>query len=176
MLRHIKGLSGLSILLVVVSLICGNAATGQTSTTSLHGTVIDINGASVPDATLTLTNTEIGVTLTEKTDKEGAYRFLEVRPATYVLTVTASGFATYKQTQLQLLVGTPATQDADGTTGHGVHAEIQLSKRLNFRGRRRRDLLVVAAFCFLVDAFLVDGRGEGISKTDRGPCETAVIF
>jgi hypothetical protein len=111
MLRHIKGLSGLSILLVVVSLISGNATTGQTSTTSLHGTVIDINGASVPDATLTLTNTEIGVTLTEKTDKEGAYRFLEVRPATYVLTVTASGFATYKQTQLQLLVGTPATQD-----------------------------------------------------------------
>jgi len=82
MLRHIKGLSGLSILLVVVSLISGNAAPGQTSTTSLHGTVIDINGASVPDATLTLINTEIGVTLTEKTDKDGAYRFLEVRPAT----------------------------------------------------------------------------------------------
>jgi hypothetical protein len=60
--------------LVVVSLISGNAATGQTSTASLHGTVIDINGASVSDATLTLTNTEIeiGVTLTEKTDEEGA--------------------------------------------------------------------------------------------------------
>ncbi len=60
MLRHNKGLFGLSIALVMVSLIFGNATMGQTSTTSLHGTVIDINGASVPDATLTLTNTEIG--------------------------------------------------------------------------------------------------------------------
>jgi hypothetical protein len=72
MLRHIKGLSGLSILFgcgVLNFWQCGDG-------TDLHRLVtwnsIDINGASVSDATLTLTNTEIEVTLTEKTDKEGA--------------------------------------------------------------------------------------------------------
>ncbi len=111
MLRHNKGLLGLCIVVVIISLISGNAVMGQSATTSLRGTVIDINGSSVPEATVTLTNAEIGVTLTSNTDKDGAYRFSEVRPATYVLTVTAAGFATYKQTGLQLLVGTPATND-----------------------------------------------------------------
>src|SRR6266705_2177287 len=35
-----------------------------------------------------------------QTDKDGAYQFLEVRPATYSLTAEAPGFATYKQTNL----------------------------------------------------------------------------
>src|SRR6266481_4809314 len=111
MLRHNKGLLGLFIVVVMVSLVSGNAVMGQSATTSLRGTVVDINGSSVPEATVTITNAEIGVTLTSKTDKDGAYRFSEVRPTTYVLTVEASGFATYKQTGLQLLVGTPATND-----------------------------------------------------------------
>jgi len=65
----------------------------------------------VPDATVTLSNTELGITLTSKTDKDGAYQFLEVRPATYVLTVSAAGFANYKQSGLVLLVATPTTND-----------------------------------------------------------------
>jgi len=49
--------------------------------------------------------------LIAKSDKDGAYQFLEVRPATYVLSVSATGFAAYKQTGLVLLVGTPTTND-----------------------------------------------------------------
>jgi hypothetical protein len=68
-------------------------------------------GASVPNATITLTSAAIGVTLTAQTDKDGAYQFQEVRPATYSLTAEAPGFATFKQTDLQLLVATPATNN-----------------------------------------------------------------
>jgi len=109
MLRHTKGLFGLSIVLMMVFLLGGNTAMGQSGTTSVHGIVTDQNGASVPNATITLTSAAIGVTLTSQTDKDGAYQFLEVRPATYTLTAEAAGFASYKETNLQLLVATPAT-------------------------------------------------------------------
>lgn len=84
---------------------------GQTGTTSLRGTVADPKGAAVGGATVVISSPEIGVTLTTKTDKEGLYQFREVRPSTYNLTVTADGFQTLKQTGLQLLVATPATND-----------------------------------------------------------------
>lgn len=96
---------------IAVFLLVTPGTYGQTGTTSLRGTITDPRGASVPDATVTITNADIGVTLTTKTDREGAYQFLEVRPATYSLTVVAPGFATVKQSGLQLLVATPVTNN-----------------------------------------------------------------
>src|SRR5207245_3690734 len=86
-------------------------ASAQTVTTSVRGTIRDPKGASVPGATVTLTSPEIGLTLTTKPDRDGAYQFLELRPATYTLTVAAAGFATLRQSGLQLLVATPRTND-----------------------------------------------------------------
>jgi hypothetical protein len=83
----------------------------QRGTTSLRGTITDPKGALVPDAIVTLKNTEINVTLTVKTDKDGVYQFLEVRPATYTLTIEAAGFATVQHTGLELLVATPTTEN-----------------------------------------------------------------
>ena len=105
--------SSLRRLLFVVPalLLVALTSTAQTGNSSLRGTVVDPKGASVPDAAITITNPELGITLTTKTDKDGAYQFLEVKPATYLLTVAAPGFATYKQSGLTLLVGTPTTND-----------------------------------------------------------------
>jgi len=86
-------------------------AWAQTGTSSLRGTITDPNGASVGGATVIIASPGIGVTLTTKTDKNGAYQFLEVRPSTYTLTVTAAGFRTLKQSGVQLLVATPVTDD-----------------------------------------------------------------
>ena len=110
MQRLIKGLLGLFALLVLVSL-SSNGVLAQTGTTSLRGTITDSKGASVPNAKVTITSESIGVTLSTTTDRDGAYAFQEIRPATYTLTVEASGFATLKQTQLVLLVATPRTDD-----------------------------------------------------------------
>jgi hypothetical protein len=101
----------ISSVLILAFVAVTGALSAQTGTTSLRGTVTDPKGASVPDATITLSNSDINVTLSTKTDKDGAYQFLEVRPATYLLTVEAPGFATVKQTGLVLLVSTPRTQD-----------------------------------------------------------------
>jgi len=105
-------------------------AFGQSSTTSLRGTVTDPMGAVIPGATITLASADIAVNLTTQTDKSGYYQFQEVRPATYVLTVNASGFAPFKQSGLALLVSTPATSDiqlqvASGTTTVEVQATTQ---------------------------------------------------
>lgn len=97
--------------LVAIGIVALPSARAQTGTTSVRGTVSDPHGASVPNAAVTLVNQEIGVSLSTKTDKDGAYQFLEVRPATYTLTVSAAGFAVVKQTGLQLLVATPATNN-----------------------------------------------------------------
>ena len=101
-----------NLLTSIVALLLGTMVSwAQTGTTSLRGVVTDAGGASVPGATVTITSPETGVTLTTKTDKEGAYQFLEIRPGTYSLTITATGFATVKQSGLQLLVSTPRTND-----------------------------------------------------------------
>src|SRR6266404_4935033 len=102
----------------------------QSGTSSLRGTVTDPAGAIVPDATIILSSAEIAVNLTTQTDKNGFYQFQAVRPATYALTVTATGFAIFKQSGLELLVSTPATSDvklqlASGTTTVEVQAASQ---------------------------------------------------
>src|SRR5260370_121442 len=102
-----------SVIALMVALLVVSGALAQTGTTSVRGTVTDPRGASVPDATVTLTSSEIGVTLTTKTDKEGAYQFLEVRPATYSLTITAAGFAGVRQFAFEVFVATPTTNDVE---------------------------------------------------------------
>ncbi|MGC0777819.1 MAG: carboxypeptidase-like regulatory domain-containing protein, partial [Candidatus Acidiferrum sp.] len=85
-------------------LFCLTPGFAQTGTTSLRGTVVDKSGAAIPDAQVTLASAEIGVSLNTQTDKDGFYQFQDVRPATYVLTVSAPGFATLKKSGLMLLV------------------------------------------------------------------------
>jgi hypothetical protein len=99
------------LLVLLVLMLGGTAVWAQTGTSSLRGTITDPNGASVSGATVSITSASIGVTLTTKTDKEGSFQFLEVRPATYTLTVVAAGFRTLKQPGVELLVATPTTDD-----------------------------------------------------------------
>src|SRR5208282_1584904 len=102
-----RGVSAFSLLFLISAVL----AFGQAGTTSLRGTVLDPQGAAVPDADVTLSNPEIGATLSAHADKNGFYQFLDLRPSTYNLSVTAAGFATFKRTGLVLLVSTPTTSD-----------------------------------------------------------------
>src|SRR5260221_12640997 len=125
-----RNLPGLCVCVLILLLSSVTLTFAQSGTTSLRGTVSDPAGAVVPDATITLSSAEIAVNLTTQSDKNGFYQFQAVRPATYVLTVTATGFAVYKQSGLELLVSTPATSDlklrlASGTTTVEVQAASQ---------------------------------------------------
>ncbi len=81
---------------------------GQSATSSLRGTISDAKGAVVAGAIVTIDNSATGFTRTVKSDAQGVYQFLEVPPATYVLTVKSEGFATMRRENVVLQVSSPA--------------------------------------------------------------------
>jgi hypothetical protein len=87
----------------------GTQAFAQSATTSLRGTISDAKGAVVAGATVILNNQATGFSRTAKTDDQGSYQFLEVAPASYIMTVTAAGFATTRRENVVLQVSSPAT-------------------------------------------------------------------
>src|SRR5229473_3631545 len=94
---------------ILVILTVNGTVFPQTSSTSLQGTVTDPSGSAIAGATVVLANSESKLERTMETGMQGEYRFFAVPPGTYTLTVTAKGFSHYLQTDLQLLVNTPAT-------------------------------------------------------------------
>src|ERR1700693_5858772 len=105
-------LCGFKVFLVLALVFCtATLVFPQSATTSLRGTILDPNSLAVADATVSLAGAEIGANLNTRSDKNGFYQFQDLRPGTYVLTVTATGFATNIQSGLVLLVSTPASRD-----------------------------------------------------------------
>src|SRR5580700_4941449 len=67
---------------------------GQVDEGAINGVVQDSSGAAVPNAQVTLLNTDQGLTLQTTTGAAGEYIFSPVRIGHYTLTVAASGFST----------------------------------------------------------------------------------
>src|SRR6202789_4396394 len=80
------------------------SAFGQVDEGAITGTVLDASGAVVPNATVTLLNTDQGITLETKTNASGGYTFSPVRVGHYTVTVTAQRFAKTTQTNLTVNV------------------------------------------------------------------------
>src|SRR6185437_17147523 len=72
-------------------------AKAQSDTGRVVGTVADTTGAYVPGATVTLTNTDTGVTETRTTGNAGEFTFPALPRGHYSVTGTASGFASTVQ-------------------------------------------------------------------------------
>src|SRR5215472_5619708 len=68
----------------------------------ISGTVTDSMGAAVPGATITAQNTGTGALRTVRSDSSGGYVFPSLLPATYTLSATASGLATFNQPNVVL--------------------------------------------------------------------------
>ena len=135
---------------------------GQTASTSLNGTVTDPKGSVIPGASLTLSNPQTGFNRETTANDQGVYQFLQVPPASYELTISASGFAKQKRSNVVLMVNTPATLDVamrvagsetivevtgtapvvntqDASLGHAFNAD-QISY-LPFEGREATSIL-----------------------------------
>ena len=59
---------------------------------TISGKIVDANGQAVQGATVTATLTETREARNVVTDDEGRYLFLKLKPGTYKVKVTASGF------------------------------------------------------------------------------------
>lgn len=113
---------------LLMCFVCATAAFAQTSKGFLVGNVADPNGAIIPSANITITNTATGAVRTTVSQSNGSYRFDAIDPGTYNLTVSATGFTDTKsenivvassqtaEVNLQLSVsGATATVDITGS-------------------------------------------------------------
>ena len=72
----------------------------------LSGTVIDDTNAALPGATVTVTQTDTGMTRSVITGPDGGYVFSSLPIGPYKLTAKLDGFSTFEQTGIVLTVGT----------------------------------------------------------------------
>src|SRR2546430_5204617 len=82
-----------ALLVAALSLCMAVAGFAQsTNSSDLRGTVTDSTGAVIPGATVTIVNTETGVTTNLKTNDAGIYDSVSIRPGKYRVTFTKEGF------------------------------------------------------------------------------------
>ena len=84
---------------------------------SLSGTVEDATGAVLSGATATLLNTGTQQQVTVTSTGEGSYRFSELAPGSYKLTVTAAGFKPTTVDNVNVVAETPRNIDVKLATG-----------------------------------------------------------
>lgn len=72
----------------------------QTVASSVVGVVEDPANAVVPNAAITLTDTATGAVHTATSDGTGAFRFLNITPGNYTVSVKVSGFKSLSQTEV----------------------------------------------------------------------------
>jgi hypothetical protein len=104
-------------LIAFASVVLGlaGAAHSQILTGNILGTVKDESGALLPGVTATLSSATLPA-VTVVTDERGEYRFTELVPGAYSLTITLTGFATYKEDGLRVAVS--------GTTERNVVLKV----------------------------------------------------
>ncbi|HEV3144256.1 MAG TPA: carboxypeptidase-like regulatory domain-containing protein, partial [Gemmataceae bacterium] len=74
----------------------------QNTSCSLSGTVHDAAGGVIPNVKVTLTGEANGFVRTVKTTNEGFFSFPDLTPATFTLSLEATGFKTYRQTGIMI--------------------------------------------------------------------------
>ena len=85
-----------AVLLGTLSLLTQNARAQASYTAQLRGTVSDISGAVMPNATVTIINDGTGASTSARTDEHGLYLLTGLRPSTYTIKAEAAGFQAEK--------------------------------------------------------------------------------
>jgi hypothetical protein len=124
-MRHKRIVSTGTAILAVVMLLPGTAWAQGAS--GIAGVVRDTTGAVLPGVTVEASSPA----LIEKvrsvvTDDQGLYKIVELRPGTYTVTFTLTGFSTVKREGLELTTGVTATVNADLRVG-GLAETITVS-------------------------------------------------
>ncbi len=120
--------SRLSLLMLLFVLSAGiPRASAQFDTASVVGTVKDASGAIVPDAKVTLTNTQTGVSVVRTTSGDGNYEFVTVRPGIYLVSAEKAGFSIALMDNVEVQVAARLRVDLQMAVG-------QLSERVVVTG------------------------------------------
>lgn len=91
--------------LFVVLISLGVGAASAQFLSGIQGTVTDPTGAAIPGATVTITNTQLGVTSRATTNSSGYFHFSSIAAATYNIRIVKKGFQAWRQDGLVVAVG-----------------------------------------------------------------------
>src|SRR5579883_2496430 len=100
--ERVKLCLGITGILVASGLIWLPRAGGQVLYGSLTGNVTDPSGAAVPGAHVEAVNQGTNVKRDTTTDNSGVYRFTDLQPGLYTVTVSAPAFQTFSETGVQV--------------------------------------------------------------------------
>jgi len=109
-----KLLTGSMIVLAMLAVILAlpGRSTAQTFYGSVVGTVTDNTGAVVPGATVTISNLGTNEVRTAKTNTAGEFRFVNLIPANYKVTIEAANFKRFVRPSAEVTVDTTLRVDA----------------------------------------------------------------
>ena len=116
----------LQILLITV-LFLSSSVFAQTSTASISGVVVDEKESVIPNATVTVRNTDTGFTRTLQTDGEGRYQFINLPTGAYEVTVEAASFSKYVQSGITLAVNQNGVVDV-GLKAGGIQEVVTVTE------------------------------------------------
>lgn len=107
-LRSMKVKYQAVVALLLIVIVCSPLSTAnlfaQAASGSLHGQVTDPSGAVIPQATVSV-QSATGAVKTATTDARGSYDISGLAPGKYIVTVSANGFAAYKQQEVTVAAG-----------------------------------------------------------------------
>jgi hypothetical protein len=151
-------------LFALVLTVCPLITRAQQLTATLSGTVTDASGAVVPNATLTVTQTTTNAVRTVQSDALGNYVVTSLPAGTYTVSVSSSGFETYRANNvvlnvaekrglnIQLKTGTASTTvtveaaavavDTESSAQAGTITGVQI-RELELAGRNFQQLVVL---------------------------------
>jgi hypothetical protein len=93
------------VLLLTLCFISITPSSGQVTTATIYGTVMDTSGARIPGATVNLVHQETGAETTKISTETGEFQFDFIRPGTYTISIELPGFKKYQATGIQLIAG-----------------------------------------------------------------------
>jgi hypothetical protein len=107
-----RGSCFVTIIALLVLFLQFSFSIAQTSGTStITGTVVDINKAAVPGATVLIKNTDTGIDRTSTTNQDGLFVAPFLQPGHYEVIASGTGFGSVQQENLVLTVGRTVTLD-----------------------------------------------------------------
>src|SRR5256886_2643528 len=115
MLKEFPSMSKFVKLSFVLSFILGMSAIafGQSTVTgAIAGVVTNPNKEVVPNAAVTVRNTETNKEDSATTDDQGRFKVANLQPGTYAVTINGSGFSPYTQEKVTVEIGRETTLNA----------------------------------------------------------------
>jgi len=113
-------------LVVWMLVLVASAAFGQAGTATISGRVTDPSKASIPNASITATESSRGLKINSVSNSKGEYQILNAPPGTYNITAAAPGFKTLLREDIELQVDDRLTLDLALQVGQ-VHETITVT-------------------------------------------------